>query len=184
MTNEWNRRGFVGTTAAVAEAAAAARLLSARGSGERQRTGTDTASGRQKALPVHAARTSVRPDMASVPNSPAAATDPGFLHHSPDHPATVSGVPGKRGRYTAGTRPWGSVPPPGDSFSCATRPSSCGGPETAGRAGVCSVTLPMRRLTAAPRGGQPDDEQALLTPMLTVRQNTDSPKSPVPKDQP
>lgn len=150
MTNEWNRRGFVGTTAAVAEAAAAARLLSARGTGERQRTGADTASGPKKALPVHAARTSVRPDIASVPNSPDVATDPGFLDHSPD----------------------------------PTRPSSCGGPQTAGRAGVCSVTLPMRRLTAAPRGGQPDDEQALLAPILTVRQSPASPKSPVPKDQP
>lgn len=40
MTNELNRTGFVGTTAAVAGAAAMARLLSVRGGGERQQTGT------------------------------------------------------------------------------------------------------------------------------------------------
>ncbi|WP_405530316.1 hypothetical protein [Streptomyces canus] len=54
MTNEWNRRGFVGTTAAVAEAAAMAGPLSACGTVEQQQTGANTASGRQKALPVHA----------------------------------------------------------------------------------------------------------------------------------
>jgi hypothetical protein len=40
MTNESNRTGFVGTTAAVAGAAATARFLSVRGGGERQQTGT------------------------------------------------------------------------------------------------------------------------------------------------
>ncbi|MEV7736990.1 hypothetical protein AB0O75_33710 [Streptomyces sp. NPDC088921] len=54
MTNELNRTGFVGATAAAVGAAAMARLLSAHGSGERPQTGTNIASGLKKVLTVHA----------------------------------------------------------------------------------------------------------------------------------
>ncbi|MDQ0905364.1 hypothetical protein QFZ22_001349 [Streptomyces canus] len=95
MTNELNRRGFVGTTAAVADAAAMARRLSARGTGEQQQTRTHAASGLRKALPVHVPRASVKPDMPSVSNGPDLATAPDFLRHPSDRPTTVSGAPGK-----------------------------------------------------------------------------------------
>ncbi|WP_405513320.1 beta-galactosidase trimerization domain-containing protein [Streptomyces canus] len=57
MTNELNRTGFVGTTAAVA--------------------GADIASDLKKALPVHAPGTSVKPDRPSVPNKLPARHRPG-----------------------------------------------------------------------------------------------------------
>ncbi|MDQ1065294.1 hypothetical protein [Streptomyces canus] len=123
MTNELNRRGFVGTTAAVADAAAMARRLSARGTGEQQQTRTHAASGLRKALPVHVPRASVKPDMPSVSNGPDVATAPGFLRHPSDRPTTVSGAPGKGPQvHRAPLR--GTVPPPGNSFSCPRTPRS------------------------------------------------------------
>ena len=84
------------------------------------------------ARPVaRAARTASRPEgraarlraehggQAGHPLGPGAAgafTDPGYLTY-PAHPvATVSGIPGKGGSYTAVTPLWGTVPPAGNSF--------------------------------------------------------------------
>lgn len=119
MTNKWNRRDFVGRTAAVAGAAALAPLLSACGDGGQQQTGSNSKTGLQKALPAYVPKQSVKPDIPSVSAGPDAATDPGFLRYPTEHPATVTGVPGKGGKYTAVTPLWGTVPPPGNSFYAA-----------------------------------------------------------------
>ncbi|KUO16467.1 ABC transporter substrate-binding protein [Streptomyces dysideae] len=116
MTNELNRRSFVGKAASVAGAAALAPLLSACGGGGDRQTGANSESGLKKALPAYVPSTSLKPDIPSVSNGPDAATDPGFLHYPTEHPTTVSGVPGKGGKYTAVTPLWGTVPPPGNSF--------------------------------------------------------------------
>ncbi|MER7482540.1 Tat pathway signal sequence domain protein [Streptomyces sp. NPDC126510] len=116
MSNELNRRSFVGKATAVAGAAAMAPLLSACGSGGGGQTGSNTASGLKKALPAYVPITAVKPDIPSVSNGPDAVTDPGFLSYPTEHPTTVSGVPGKGGKYTAVTALWGTVPPPGNSF--------------------------------------------------------------------
>ncbi|MFC7265549.1 ABC transporter substrate-binding protein [Streptomyces lutosisoli] len=116
MSNELNRRDFVGKAAAVAGVAAMAPLLSACGDGGHQQTGGNSASGLKKALPAYLPSTSLKPDIPSVSNGPDVASDPGFLRYPSQHPATVSGVPGKGGKYTAVTPLWGTVPPPGNSF--------------------------------------------------------------------
>lgn len=116
MSNELNRRSFVGKATAVAGAAAMAPLLSACGSGGGEQTGSNPASGLKKALPAYVPNTAVKPDIPSVSNGPDAATDPGFLRYPTEHPPSVSGIPGKGGKYTAVTPLWGTVPPPGNSF--------------------------------------------------------------------
>ncbi|MGY0063779.1 hypothetical protein ACWY4P_46140 [Streptomyces sp. LZ34] len=77
MTHELNRRSFAGAAATVAGAAA---LLSACGDGGQQKTGTNTKSGLNAALPDHVPRTPVEPDIASVSGSDGAVTDPGLNH--------------------------------------------------------------------------------------------------------
>ena len=116
MGQELNRRKFVSTATSVAGAAVLAPLLSACGDGGQQRTGTNTRAGLKAALPAYVPSTSVRPDIASVPGSEGAATDPAFLHYPSEQVATVSGTPGKGGSYTAVTPLWGTVPTPGNSF--------------------------------------------------------------------
>ncbi|MFB6849646.1 ABC transporter substrate-binding protein [Streptomyces sp. NPDC056373] len=116
MSNELNRRSFVGRATAVAGAAAMAPLLSACGNGGGEQTGSNTASGLKKALPAYVPNKSLTPDIPSVSNGADRATDPAFLHYPTEHPVTVSGVPGKGGRYTAVTPLWGTVPSPGNSF--------------------------------------------------------------------
>ncbi|NEC85338.1 hypothetical protein [Streptomyces sp. SID12501] len=116
MTNELNRRSFVGRAATVAGVAAMAPVLSACGDGGQQQTGGNSASGLKKALPAYVPSTSLDPDIPSVPNGPDTATGPGFLHYPAEHPTTVSGMPGKGGSHTAVTPLWGTVPPPGNSF--------------------------------------------------------------------
>ncbi|MEU5397452.1 hypothetical protein [Streptomyces tibetensis] len=116
MSNELNRRSFVGRATAVAGAAAMAPLLSACGNGGEQQTGSNTASELKKAMPAYVPSQSLKPDIPSVSNGADLATDPGFLRYPTEHPTTVSGVPGKGGKYTAVTPLWGTVPPPGNSF--------------------------------------------------------------------
>jgi putative aldouronate transport system substrate-binding protein len=116
MSDGLNRRHFVSTTAAVAGAAALAPLLSACSGGPQQQTGVNTKSGLKAALPDYVPSKALKPDIPSVSGGPDAATDPGFLRYPSEHPATVSGVPGKGGTYTAVTPLWGTVPPPGNSF--------------------------------------------------------------------
>jgi len=116
MSDELNRRTFVGRAAAVAGAAAMTPLLSACGDGGQQQTGANSAPGLKKALPAYVPSKALKPDIPSVSNGPDVATDPAFLHYPSEHPATVPGVPGKGGKYTAVTPLWGTVPSPGNSF--------------------------------------------------------------------
>ncbi|MGN9759651.1 hypothetical protein [Streptomyces sp. SD31] len=116
MTQEFNRRRFVGAAASVAAVAAAGPLLSACGGGGRQNTGGNSKSGLKKALPAYVPRNAVKPDIAPVQGSEGAVTDPGFLRYPTERPETVDGVPGRGGKYTAVTPLWGTVPSPGNSF--------------------------------------------------------------------
>ncbi|WP_031523323.1 ABC transporter substrate-binding protein [Streptomyces sp. NRRL F-5123] len=120
MSSQLNRRSFVTAAASVAGAAVMAPLLSACGDGSHQKTGTNTKTGLKAALPAYVPSTPVKPDIPSVSGGGnGAATDPGFLRYPADQVATVSGVPGKGGSYTAVTPLWGTVPTPGNSFYTA-----------------------------------------------------------------
>src|SRR5689334_12362330 len=116
MNTELNRRSFVSAAASVAGAAAMAPLLSACGGGSHQKTGANTKTGLKAALPAYVPTTPVKPDIPSVSGGNGAATDPAFLRYPTDQVATVSGVPGKGGSYTAVTPLWGTIPTPGNSF--------------------------------------------------------------------
>ncbi|MEQ4724432.1 hypothetical protein [Nonomuraea sp. B19D2] len=107
-----NRRGFLG-------AAAMTPLLVACSSNtprSAQKVGTNSKAGLKAALPAHVPSTAVKPDIASVAGSGGAMTDPGFLSYPANPVATVTGVPGKGGSYTAITPLWGTVPPANNSF--------------------------------------------------------------------
>jgi putative aldouronate transport system substrate-binding protein len=112
---ELNRRTFVRAAAVIAGAAAMTPLVSACGGSAARSTGANTASGLKAALPAYVPNTSVRPDLPSVAG-PDAMTDPGFLSYPATQVATVAGVPGRGGSYTAVTPLWGTVPPAGNSF--------------------------------------------------------------------
>ncbi|MGI5192207.1 ABC transporter substrate-binding protein [Streptomyces sp. CA-288835] len=116
MTQEFNRRRFVGAAASVAAVAAAGPLLSACGGGGEQNTGGNSKSGLKAALPDYVPRNAVKPDIAPVQGSEGAVTDPGFLRYPSERATTVDGVPGSGGKYTAVTPLWGTVPSPGNSF--------------------------------------------------------------------
>jgi putative aldouronate transport system substrate-binding protein len=116
MGIELNRRSFVRTAAAIAGVAAMTPLLSACGDSSAQSTGASTKSGLKAALPNYVASTSARPDFPSVAGGPDAMTDPGYLTYPADQVATVSGVPGRGGSYTAVTPLWGTVPAAGNAF--------------------------------------------------------------------
>ena len=116
MSQDLSRRKFVGTAASVAGVAMAAPLLSACGGGGKQHTGANTKSGLKAALPAYVPRNPVKPDIAPVSGSDGAVTDPGFLRYPSEHVATVEGVPGRGGSYTAVTPMWGTVPSQGNSF--------------------------------------------------------------------
>jgi putative aldouronate transport system substrate-binding protein len=116
MGIELNRRTFVRAAAAIAGAAAMTPLVSACGGSSAQSTGTSTKSGLKASLPAYVPSVSVRPDFPSVAGGPDAMTDPGFLTYPATQVATVSGVPGTGGSYTAVTPLWGTVPSAGNSF--------------------------------------------------------------------
>jgi putative aldouronate transport system substrate-binding protein len=116
MGIELNRRSLLSAAASIAGAAAMAPLLSACSGGSQQKTGANTESGLQAALPAYVPSTSVKPDIPSVAGGPDVMTAPGFLTYPANPIATVSGVPGKGGSYTAVTPLWGTVPAAGNSF--------------------------------------------------------------------
>src|SRR6266496_2730584 len=116
MANEWNRRRFISAAATVMGAAAMAPALAACTGGPAQKTGANTESGLQAALPAYVPNTAVRPDIPSVAAGPDVMTDAGFLTYPANLIATVSGVPGRGGSYTAVTPLWGTVPSAGNSF--------------------------------------------------------------------
>jgi putative aldouronate transport system substrate-binding protein len=116
MGTELNRRKFMTAAASVAGVAAMAPLLSACGGSSSQNTVANTESGLKGALPGYVPSTVIRPDFPSVAGGPDAMTDPGFLTYPARQVATVAGVPGRGGSYTAVTPLWGTVPPAGNSF--------------------------------------------------------------------
>ncbi|BFV55660.1 extracellular solute-binding protein [Kitasatospora sp. CMC57] len=116
MRTELNRRSFISAAVSVAGAAAMAPLLTACGDGGNRKTGANTETGLKAALPAYAASAAVKPDIPSVAGPAGSATDPGFLTYPASPVASVSGVPGKGGNYTAVTPLWGTVPPVGNSF--------------------------------------------------------------------
>ncbi|WP_133260155.1 Tat pathway signal sequence domain protein [Streptacidiphilus pinicola] len=116
MSTALNRRTFVSAAVSIAGATAMTPLLSACGGGSQHKTGANTAQGLKSALPAYVPSTNLKADIPSVAGGPDAATDPGFLSYPASPVATVSGVPGKGGSYTAVTPLWGTVPPVGNSF--------------------------------------------------------------------
>jgi putative aldouronate transport system substrate-binding protein len=116
MGIELNRRRFLSAAASIAGTAAMGPLLSACGSDSQQKTGSNTESGLKAALPAYVPNTSIKPDIPSVAGAADIFTDPGFLTYPANPIATVSGVPGKGGSYTAVTPLWGTVPSAGNSF--------------------------------------------------------------------
>ncbi|MFE9751059.1 hypothetical protein ACFYOT_39655 [Saccharothrix saharensis] len=116
MGIELNRRRFLSVSASVAGLTAVGGLLSAcGGSGTPQKTGANS-DALKSALPSYVPSTSVKADIASVAGGQDILTDPGFLTYPTDRVATVSGVPGKGGRYSTVTPLWGTVPPADNSF--------------------------------------------------------------------
>ncbi len=109
MRPELNRRSFIAI-------AATAPLLAACGGAAQQKTGANTKTGLRAALPSYVPSTSVTPDIPSVAGGAGASTDPAFLTYPSNRVATVRGVPGRGGGYTAVTPLWGTVPPAGNSF--------------------------------------------------------------------
>lgn len=116
MGNELNRRSFLSVTASIAGSVALAPLLSACGSAGDHKTGANTEAGLKAALPDYVPSQAVKPDIPSVSGGPDIMTDPGFLTYPANPVATVSGIPGKGGTYTAVTPLWGTVPSAGNSF--------------------------------------------------------------------
>ncbi|MER5639154.1 Tat pathway signal sequence domain protein [Kitasatospora sp. NPDC002227] len=112
-----SRRSFLNTAATVAGAAAMTPLLSACGDGGGQKAAANTKEGLKSALPTYVPNAqAVKPDIAPVAGGADAATDPGYLSYPASPPASVSGIPGKGGSYTAVTPLWGTNPPVGNSF--------------------------------------------------------------------
>jgi len=91
-------------------------LVSACGSGPQKAAGANTETGLKAALPAYVPNTSIKPDIPSVPGAPDIMTNPGFLTYPANPVATVRGIPGKGGTYTAVTPLWGTVPTPGNAF--------------------------------------------------------------------
>jgi putative aldouronate transport system substrate-binding protein len=116
MGIELNRRHFLSAAVSVAGVAAAAPLLSACGGGSSTQTGVNAGSGLTAALPAHVPSPFLKPDIPSVAGGPDVLTDPGFLSYPANPVATVTGVPGKGGSYSAVTPLWGTVPTVGNSF--------------------------------------------------------------------
>jgi putative aldouronate transport system substrate-binding protein len=114
MGIELNRRNFL--AASILGAAAMSPLLSACGSGGAQKTGANTETGLKAALPDYVPNTAIKPDIPSVTAGPDIMTDPGFLSYPARPIATVSGVPGRGGTYSAVTPLWGTVPAADNSF--------------------------------------------------------------------
>ncbi|ANZ41187.1 hypothetical protein BBK82_39650 [Lentzea guizhouensis] len=116
MGIELNRRTFLSAAVSAAGLAAMGPLLSGCGGSAAQRAGVNSGTGLDAALPAYVPNTAIRPDIPSVAGGPDVLTKPGFLGYPADRVATVSGVPGKGGRYSAVTPLWGTIPPADNSF--------------------------------------------------------------------
>lgn len=116
MGNELNRRSFLNAAVSAAGLVAMGPLLSACGGGGPQRAGVNAESALKAVLPAYLPNNSIKPDIASVAGGPDVLTDPGFLGYPANRVATVSGVPGRGGKYSAVTPLWGTIPPADNSF--------------------------------------------------------------------
>jgi putative aldouronate transport system substrate-binding protein len=116
MGNELNRRSFLNVAVSAAGLVAMGPLLSACGGGGPQRAGVNSESALKAVLPAYVPNTSIKPDIPSVAGGPDVMTDPGFLGYPANRITTVSGVPGKGGKYSAVTPLWGTIPPADNSF--------------------------------------------------------------------
>ncbi|QMU69815.1 hypothetical protein [Streptacidiphilus sp. P02-A3a] len=116
MSIEMNRRSVLRTAIGVSGAAAMAPLLSACGTGGSVKAGGNTKAGLAATLPTHVPNTSIKADIPTVSFANGASTDPGFLSYPANPVATVSGIPGSGGSYTAVTPLWGTIPSPGNQF--------------------------------------------------------------------
>jgi len=116
-SNAFTRRGFVTATAGAAGALAFSPLLAACGSGASNAKGTtNTKTGLAAALPTYKPNSATSPDIPVVPGSGGAVTDAGYLTYPANPAATVNGVPGSGGSYTAVTPLWGSIPPANNAY--------------------------------------------------------------------
>ncbi|MGW6935986.1 hypothetical protein ACWGE0_38425 [Lentzea sp. NPDC054927] len=116
MGNELNRRSFLNAAVSAAGLVALGPLLSACGSGPAQRAGVGSEAALKAVLPAYVPNTSIKPDIPSIAGGPDVMTNPGFLSYPANRVATVSGVPGKGGKYAAVTPLWGTIPPADNSF--------------------------------------------------------------------
>ncbi len=116
MVNDLNRRSFLNAAVSAAGLVAMGPLLSACGGSGAQRAGVNSEAGLKAALPTYVPNALIKPDIPSVAGGPDVLTDPGFLNYPSNRIATVSGVPGKGGKYSAVTPLWGTIPPADNSF--------------------------------------------------------------------
>jgi len=116
MGIELNRRNFLSAAVSAAGLVAMGPLLSACGGGAAQQVGGNSEAGLKAALPAYVPNTAIKADIASVAGGPDVLTTPGFLSYPSNPLATVSGVPGKGGAYSAVTPLWGTIPPADSSF--------------------------------------------------------------------
>ncbi|MFE9404184.1 ABC transporter substrate-binding protein [Streptomyces sp. NPDC006530] len=116
MRSALNRRSFLSATATIAGAAAVTPMLSACG-GSAGKPGANSEEGLKAALPAFVPSSgAVGADIPPVPGGADVATDPAYLTYPASPSTSVSGIPGKGGRYTAVTPLWGTNPPVGNSF--------------------------------------------------------------------
>jgi putative aldouronate transport system substrate-binding protein len=114
-----NRRSFLSLTGTLGAAVAASPLLAACGTSTAAKSGATSkqALTAGKVLPTYVPQTGgPTPDLPSVAGSAGSMTDPGFLSYPANQVATVAGIPGKGGSYTAVTPLWGSIPPDGNGY--------------------------------------------------------------------
>ena len=110
-SNAFTRRGFVTATAGAAGALAISPLLAACGNGSANaKGGTNSKTGLAGALPTYKPNSAVTPDIPVVQGSGGAVSDAGYLTYPANPVATVSGIPGSGGSYSAITPQWGSIP--------------------------------------------------------------------------
>ncbi|SDI95765.1 putative aldouronate transport system substrate-binding protein [Lentzea albidocapillata subsp. violacea] len=119
MGNELNRRSFLNVAVSAAGLVAMGPLLSACGSGPAQRAGVGSEAALKAVLPAYVPNTAIKPDIASIAGGPDVMTNPGFLSYPANRVATVSGIPGKGGTYSAVTPLWGTIPPADNAFYTA-----------------------------------------------------------------
>ena len=106
-----DRRRFLELAGLGAFAAAGSGLVA--GCGDAKGTsgpGTTDQSQLQKLLPAYVPSASVRPDIPSVQGTNGFFSAPAFLSYPASPVATVTGVPGHGGSYTAKTPLWGAIP--------------------------------------------------------------------------